>query len=353
MSRSVLQRLRRQAVSFSLGAPASLPRAMERLGFVQADPIRAPARAQDLILRHRVKNYRTGDLERRYPKLALEEDVLYAYGFMTRDVWRLLHRTNRASLSKLEKQVLGAVRELGDVHPQELDDRVGRARVTNAWGGISKASKRALESLHRRGLLRVARRQSGIRVYELASAPDEQLEAPARLRQLVLLVADIFAPSPIARLSAALAPLRRRGIADARTCRRTLAELMDSGELRRTELGDTTYVWPARRRAGAVHETLRFLAPFDPIVWDRERFEKLWGWAYRFEAYTPPARRVRGYYAMPLLWRDDVIGWVNLTRSDGELDVEVGFAKKRPRSRAFSTQLDAEVERVRSFLQPR
>jgi uncharacterized protein len=102
-----------------------------------------------------------------------------------------------------------------------------------------------------------------------------------------------------------------------------------------------------------VRETVRFLAPFDPIVWDRERFEQLWGWAYRFEAYTPPARRVRGYYAMPLLWRDDVIGWVNLTIRDGELDVDAGFAHKRPRSRAFSTQLDAEVERVRSFLVPR
>jgi hypothetical protein len=272
---------------------------------------------------------------------------------MTRDVWRLLHRTNRASLSKVEKAVLGAVRELGDAHPRQLDERVGRARVTNAWGGISKASKQALESLHRRGLLRVARRESGIRVYELASAPDDQLEAPARLRQLVLLVADIFAPSPLARLNAALAALRRRGIADARTCRRVIAELMDSGELSRADLGDTTYVWPARRRAGAVHEMVRFLAPFDPIVWDRERFQQLWGWAYRFEAYTPAARRSRGYYAMPLLWRDDVIGWVNLTIRGGELDIDVGFALRRPRSRAFSTQLDAEVERVRSFLEPR
>ncbi|EWS60580.1 hypothetical protein Y695_04569 [Hydrogenophaga sp. T4] len=54
---------------------------------------------------------------------------------------------------------------------------------------------------------------------------------------------------------------------------------------------------------------MRLLAPFDPVVWDRDRFERLWDWAYRFEAYTPPAKRVRGYYAMPLLWRDQVIGW--------------------------------------------
>lgn len=53
---------------------------------------------------------------------------------------------------------------------------------------------------------------------------------------------------------------------------------------------------------------VNFLAPFDPLVWDRRRFEHLWGWSYRFEAYTPPAKRVRGYYAMPLLWGERVIG---------------------------------------------
>jgi uncharacterized protein YcaQ len=57
----------------------------QRLGFVQADPIRAPARAQDLTLRHRVRDYRAGDLERRYPRLAIEEDFFVNYGFLPRE----------------------------------------------------------------------------------------------------------------------------------------------------------------------------------------------------------------------------------------------------------------------------
>ena len=57
---------------------------MQTLGFVQADPIRAPARAQDLTLRHRVAGYRAGDLERRYPTLAIEEDRFVNYGFLPR-----------------------------------------------------------------------------------------------------------------------------------------------------------------------------------------------------------------------------------------------------------------------------
>jgi uncharacterized protein YcaQ len=55
----------RFAVARSLFRPTTLPRAPRKLGFVQADPIRAPARAQDLVLRHRVKGYRAGDLDRR------------------------------------------------------------------------------------------------------------------------------------------------------------------------------------------------------------------------------------------------------------------------------------------------
>ena len=79
-----LDDLRRFAVARSFFAPTTLKRALHRMGFVQADPIRAPARAQDLMLRHRVKDYRAGDLERRYARLGLEEDFFVTYGFVTR-----------------------------------------------------------------------------------------------------------------------------------------------------------------------------------------------------------------------------------------------------------------------------
>ena len=69
-----LDDLRRAAAARTFFPPTTLPRALDRLGFVQADPIRAPARAQDLVLRHRVAGYRAGDLERRYEELGVEED---------------------------------------------------------------------------------------------------------------------------------------------------------------------------------------------------------------------------------------------------------------------------------------
>ena len=85
-----LDDLRRHAVARSLFRPTTLQRALDRMGFVQADPIRAPARAQDLTLRHRVKDYRAGDLERRYAALDVEEDVFVNYGFVTPRVQALM-----------------------------------------------------------------------------------------------------------------------------------------------------------------------------------------------------------------------------------------------------------------------
>jgi uncharacterized protein YcaQ len=93
------------------------------------------------------------------------------------------------------------------------------------------------------------------------------------------------------------------------------------------------------------------LAPFDPVVHDRSRFELLWGWVYRFEAYTPAPKRKLGYYALPLLWRDRVIGWGNLAVRDGDLTSELDYvAGKPPRDRLFKRELEAELERMRLFL---
>src|SRR6266704_6736335 len=86
-----LDDLRRFAVARSLFEPTTLKRALDRMGFVQADPIRAPARAQDLTLRHRVKDYRAGELERRYARLAVEEDYFVNYGFVPRAHQSLMH----------------------------------------------------------------------------------------------------------------------------------------------------------------------------------------------------------------------------------------------------------------------
>ncbi len=346
--------LRRHALGNSLFPPTTLKKAIERLGFVQADPIRSPARAQDLILRHRVKNYRAGDLEARYPKLGIEEDFLYAYGFMPQSTWRLLHPRMDTRLTSGEKRVLELVSLKQHLHPRELEEHLGRAREVNAWGGYSKATTRILHSLHYRGLLRVSGRENGIRIYQVlpGTTGSSAVADPAeRLKQLVLLIARILAPVPERSLRAALQHLAHA--APALEGRHSvLSGLIKSGELASTEVEGLRYLWPdgplVRRTPPPL---VRILAPFDPLVWDRRRFEHFWNWAYRFEAYTPVSKRKLGYYAMPMLWRDDVIGWVTISRDHkGALSVQEGFSKARPAEKAFRQEFEAEIERFRKFL---
>src|SRR5512146_1776941 len=124
---ATLEDLPRFAGTRSLFAPTTLKRALDRLGFVQADPIRAPARAQDLTLRHRVRDYRTGDLERRYVELGLEEDFFVNYGFVTRTLQALMHPRSEtlvpadgrgrwpAEVRRRARMLLAFVRERGAV----------------------------------------------------------------------------------------------------------------------------------------------------------------------------------------------------------------------------------------------
>ena len=76
----------------------------------------------------------------------------------------------------------------------------------------------------------------------------------------------------------------------------------------------------------------------------------MWGWLYRFEAYTPTPKRKLGYYAMPMLWRDRVIGWGNLSVDGGKLNAQLGYVNSQPRDRGFKRELEAELNRARDFL---
>jgi uncharacterized protein len=349
-----LARLRAHAVARSLQPSASVADAVATLGIVQLDPIRAPARAADLILRQRVPGYRAGDLDRAYPDLPLAEDYLHVYGVMPETTLRMLHprpaslRRNVERLHpRLASRVLAHVRAQGEAHPRELTAVLGRGSVVNAWGGQSQATTRVLEALHHRGQLRVVRRAGGIRVYAPARPHAEPLPPPARARALLMLLLDLYAPLPeaclreLARMvtESSLPPQRRT---------RAFAALLRDDAVAGAQVDGVRWLWPAREALrddvdGRVH----LLAPFDPVVWDRRRFLAFWGWDYRFEAYTPAAKRRFGYYALPLLWRDRVVGWVNAAVRDGTLAAQAGFVGAVPRGAVFRRELAAEVDRLR------
>jgi uncharacterized protein YcaQ len=168
---------------------------------------------------------------------------------------------------------------------------------------------------------------------------------------LIDAVVGIYAPLPRQSLSMVVARLRyavpqwrghlKRGLDDAR---RRLSQARVDG---------IDWYWPEGERLDGSEpaDAVRLLSPFDPVVWDRRRFEMLWNWAYRFEAYTPAVKRKLGYYALPLLWRDQVIGWANVSWRDGVLQSDVGYVGSRaPSDRAFQRALAAELQGLERFL---
>lgn len=348
--------LRRYAVGRSLFRKTTLPRAIEKLGFVQADPIRQPARAQDLILRHRVSGYQAGDLERRYAKLPIEEDAFINYGFLPRQTAALMHprearRPWDEATNEKAEAVLEFVRERGTVHPREVDDHFQHGQVKNWFGGSSNATTQILDGLHYRGMLRVDSRTSGTRTYAIADLPSSPIDPDEALAKLLDVAIRLYAPVP-RRTLRQLGSLLGYGVPQWRD-RRTHA--LEQAEQRNASaiLNGVQWFWPEDENPSAKwtpKPLVRLLAPFDPVVWDRYRFELFWGWEYKFEAYTPAAQRVRGYYSLPLLWRDKVIGWANVGVRDGELVADVGYVSGPPSDAGFAAALEDELSAMAAFL---
>jgi uncharacterized protein YcaQ len=210
--------------------------------------------------------------------------------------------------------------------------------------------------------LRVARRDGGTRVYvareiiavESAVSAAATASSASKMDALVDVIVRKYAPLPANSLGNLVnrlqhgAPqwIKERASALARAKQR----------LKSTRVQGIEWYWPAEERPEskrwAPDDEVRLLTPFDPIVWDRRRFEIFWDWAYRFEAYTPEPKRKLGYYALPLLWHERVIGWGNLTVTEGRLTAAFGYTKgKAPRDSRFRAALDRELGRVREFLE--
>jgi uncharacterized protein len=354
-----LTRLRQFALRRQFPTPTTLGRALGALQFVQADPIRAPARAQDLTLRHRVKDYRAGDVERRYPRLAIEEDFFVNYGLVSRELQSLMHpriprRTWTPSQKRKAASILDFVRERGVVHPRDVDAHFAHGSATNWFGGTSNISTQLLDGMLLRGMLRVARREGGTRVYAVRPPNESPRDVAAAMDTMIDVIVAKYAPITVTSLHKLAGHLCMMGVPQWRDQRAAML-VRAKHRLPSARIEGTEWFWPMDTspptRRTASPDVVRLLAPFDPFVWDRGRFELFNGWAYRFEAYTPAAKRVRGYYALPLLWRETVIGWGNLAVRGVTLHASLGYVSgSAPRDRVFRVSLDAELARFAEFI---
>jgi hypothetical protein len=181
----------------------------------------------------------------------------------------------------------------------------------------------------------------------------DEAAAHERIDTLIDLIVRKYAPLPSRSLGQLLS-LLCGGVPQWRV-HRAAALKRATQRLARARVEGLDWYWPAAERPESKRwrpdEAVRLFTPFDPVVWDRRRFEIFWGWPYRFEAYTPAPKRKLGYYALPLLWHQRVIGWGNLAVSRGKLVSSFGYVSgPAPRDAVYRNALEAELERMRRFL---
>ncbi|WP_415910568.1 DNA glycosylase AlkZ-like family protein [Oleiharenicola sp. Vm1] len=341
------RRFMRRALLLDAPVP-DVAAALAHHGYIQIDPLNICGRMHDLILRNRVAGYREGDLMRHLhgdaaPKPAAartafehhhpEANILVAFGH---EAWPHLlgamrRRTHRsgpwsgrlsAKQKALAEKLLAEIAARGPLSAEDFDDH-GRAR--QVWGAASLV-KATLQKLFFHGRLLIARRGTGNRRY---------YDLPERILPASLLAQPEPPRRATARWCAELKLRQRRLCTLKRTELPLVADLVQpvavdgcpplyclQADLPALELAASDLPRPAPAPL--------LLAPLDPLIYDRRVTASLWNFAYTWEAYTPPAQRVRGHYSLPLLAGTELVGHVDpkADRAAGRLRV-TGRAVKR------------------------
>lgn len=319
-------------------------RTLDRTGVLQVDSVNVLQRAHFMPLYSRMGPYDVQLLRRaaeQRPRRVVEYWA-HVQALMPVDLWpEMQHRmaTYRRQRGKwsfvdadpeLEQNLLAEVRDRGASTARDLDD--GLPRTKEHWGWNWSETRKVLDFLFMAGDLAVAGRNSQFEI--LYDLPERVIPAGVLAR-----------PTP--SVAAADLELVRRasvshGVATARCLadyyrmrvdhtRAAIATLVESGEL----LPVSVEGW---KRPAYLHRDARvprrvnaraLLSPFDPVVWERERAERLFDFHYRIEIYTPAHKRVHGYYVLPFLLRERIVGRVDLKadRKSGRLVVKAAYAE--------------------------
>jgi uncharacterized protein YcaQ len=248
------------------------------------------------------------------------------------------------------KAVLAEVTDRGPLSASDLSTG-GRGR--GSWWGWSEG-KTALEWLFWAGLVTTAERRGFERVYDLPSRalPPAVLAAPTppegeAQRALLRLAARALGVAT----ERDLRDYFRLEVADTRA---RVAEMVEAGDLLPVEVegwGRPGYLSPEARIPRRV-EARALLAPFDPAVWDRHRTERIFGFHYRLEIYTPAHRRTHGYYVLPFLLGDRLVARVDLKadRAAGRLRAVAAHLESPADARAVAPALLEELEDMADWL---
>ncbi|HMJ01064.1 MAG TPA: crosslink repair DNA glycosylase YcaQ family protein [Gaiellaceae bacterium] len=299
---------RRIAVRAQLldGSATDVLSTIQRLGFLQMDPISTVAPPQYLVLWSRLGKYDRAELDR----LLWDEKKLFEWNAFIwpiedlpllqarmRGPWgpQKRHQWAKQFLKEqagLRRYVLRELERRGPLPSRELEHHAARANERTVWWGTRAQLTWMLELLHSRGRIAVAGRQSGQRLWDLAKRwyPETETVPMAEARRLL----------------------------DEKRFR-ALGVRLEKGR----------FVAHPDAVDSRVGTRVTFLSPFDRLVHDRNRAEALWDFFYRLEMYVPKAKREYGYYVLPILHGDRIIGRIEpaYDRKTGVLQVKGVFAE--------------------------
>jgi uncharacterized protein len=326
LSQPHARRFHRRAVLLDSLAP-DIATALAHHGYVQIDPINVCGRMHDLILRNRVVGYGEGDLMRylhgtpSHPLAASKRKAFEHHlphsnvlAAMTFDAWPHLlaamrGRAKRVSWwsgkmeprqRRLAKTILAELASRGPLCSDDIDDD---RRDRQGWGVHASLAKTTLHKLFFHGQVLIARRVGTRRYYDL----------PERVLPPDVLALPEPSPAETARWAALLKLRQRRLVTLTHAELHRVQELVQAIKVEGCPplycLREDLQLLDERFSEPATEPLL--LAPLDPLIYDRRLTRRLWDYDYTWEVYTPPAKRVRGYYALPVLAGLELVGHID------------------------------------------
>ena len=341
-------------------------RVLDRLATVQLDSVNVIARSHELVFFSRLGSYDRDALSRwlwgsrevfeywghEASVHPAERHPLLRWRMSGEHVWGGVRHAARDN-PELVAAALAEVAERGPALIGDLDVHRSSPRTESWWGWGE--GKRVVEHLFYTGQITAVRRNGFSRAYML---PERWLPA------------DVLAtPTPTeadARRELLLVAARAHGVGTARdladyyrlnvpAAAKLLPGLVADGALvpvRVEGWRQPAYMHPEARLPRRRLRARALLSPFDSLIWERQRTERLWGFPYRIEIYTPAAKRIHGYYVLPFLLDESLVARVDLKadRPAGVLRARATWAEDGVDRSRVATDLAAELAEMASWL---